>query len=111
MILETFLREVFTYAAEFNYPKAEPGRSPIDLPLDAYVSIAIEEKDPIKLLKRTNWMWYEKNAELLGFPLKCLDLSAYETTTLGVPLIATAPFAYLTCQSCLVKLRKVYVVG
>lgn len=99
MLLETFLREVFSFAAEFNYPKAQPGRSPIDLPLDSFVSIAIEESDPIQILKRANWMWYQKNAELLGQTLKCLDLSTYELTTLGVPLIATAPFSYVTCES------------
>ena len=86
---------VFANAAEFNYPKAFPGRSPVDLPLEAVISLALEEQDPMQLIKRANWMWYAPNAELLGSELKCLDLSILPM--LAVPLIASKPFDYLAC--------------
>ena len=47
--LELWLSQVFSFAVEFNYPVAHPGRSPVALPLETVLKIALTEPDPIQV--------------------------------------------------------------
>jgi len=95
--LELWLAQVFSFAVEFNYPVAHPGRSPVAVPLEKVVNIALTEPDPIQILNRTNWMWYPDSAAVVGLPFPCIDINT-SGSLVGVPLIATAPFAKVTCM-------------
>lgn len=91
--LQNLLVLVFSIAAEFNYPRAS-ARTPVAYPFFEILKIAAEEKDPITLLARANWMWYEPMGA------HCLD---HEHATdfsknVAVPLINYNVFNYITCK-------------
>lgn len=84
----------YNLAAEFQYPIASPGRTPIANPLDQLINVALKHrKDPFKLLKSGTLLWFKA----LNPKLKCLD---FETTAQqAVPLIQAVPFNYIVCES------------
>jgi pimeloyl-ACP methyl ester carboxylesterase len=92
--LEGLLQLVFSLAAEFNYPRATPGRSPIAYPFFEILKIATNATDPIKLLASANWMWYEPLGAV------CLDHEhpADFVKAAAVPLINYTVFDYITCK-------------
>lgn len=90
--MASYLRQVFSFATELNYPVAQPGRSPIDYPLQAFVNATLAQTDEIQVLNVTNWLWFGG----LGWP--CIDWANSSSLEHGVPLIESVPFSYITCE-------------
>ena len=96
--LINLLQIPFNSAAEFQYPYANPGRTPIANPLDRIIQTVLATKDhPIQLLKSTTLLWFQG----LNPSLSCLD---FDTTLYqAIPLIQTVPFNYIVCMLFLMK--------
>lgn len=91
-ILASYPKQVFSFATELNYPVAQPGRSPVDHPLQAFVNATLAQTDEIQVLNVTNWIWYGG----LGWP--CIDWANSSSLEQGVSLIQAVPFSYTTCK-------------
>jgi hypothetical protein len=92
--LVNLLLQTFSMGAEFNYPYASPGRTPVATPFFTLLDIARNTSDPIQLLSEVNWLWYKPMGA------ECLD---HEHATdfvknVAVPLINYNVFSYITCQ-------------
>lgn len=98
-VLGNWLQQVFSFATELNYPVAQPGRSPVDYPLFAFVNATLEQTDPIQVLNVTNWLWWGP----LGIP--CLNWTDSSAPEKGVALIQSVPFSYITCEKFMYFLR------
>ncbi|KAI1453136.1 peptidase S28 [Annulohypoxylon moriforme] len=89
------LTNVFSFAAELNYPTVQLGRNPVANPLDKIIDIVLTETDPVQILSKTFWLWF-------GAPgpsnAPCLNYTDSGFLTSAVPLIETAPFNYITCN-------------
>ncbi|KAI6086506.1 serine carboxypeptidase S28-domain-containing protein [Hypoxylon rubiginosum] len=92
--LPVTIANIFSLAAEFNYPIAQPGRSPIAYPLDRVINITLEENDPIQILNRTFWSWFDAPGNQLA---PCLNHTDPLFLQKAVPPIETVPFHYITC--------------
>ncbi|KAF2732728.1 hypothetical protein EJ04DRAFT_565719 [Polyplosphaeria fusca] len=92
-LLEVLLGQVFSMAPEFNYPYANPGRTPIATPFFKILDIALNQSDPMKLLLEANRMWYTPAGAT------CLDFEhpTEFVRTFGVPLINYEVWGYITC--------------
>ncbi|KAF2111380.1 peptidase S28 [Lophiotrema nucula] len=94
--LTTILFNVFSIAAELNYPYASPGRTPIATPFFEILNFAVNTTDPMEFLNKVNWMWFKPQGA------ECID-HEHEVdflNTFGVPLINSDVFSYITCTYC-----------
>ncbi|KAI1090935.1 peptidase S28 [Rostrohypoxylon terebratum] len=89
------ITNVFSFAAELNYPTVQFGRNPVANPLNKIIDIVLAETNPIQVLNRTFWLWF-------GAPgpsnAPCLNHTDSAFLQSAVPLIETAPFNYITCN-------------
>ncbi|KAJ4299976.1 hypothetical protein N0V90_005224 [Kalmusia sp. IMI 367209] len=100
--LYSLLSQVFTMAAEMNYPSASPGRTPVAHPFDNIIKLALNSTDPLQLLAKANWMWYgPMGAQCLDYEHMSDFLHSY-----GVPLINYDVFSYITCKYLLADSHK-----
>ncbi|KAI0882945.1 peptidase S28 [Annulohypoxylon maeteangense] len=89
------LTNVFSFAAELNYPTVQLGRSPVANPLDKIINIVLTETDPVQILSKAFWLWF-------GAPgpshAPCLNYTDPTFLASAVPLIETTPFNYIICN-------------
>ncbi|KAI1415503.1 peptidase S28 [Hypoxylon sp. FL1857] len=92
--LVSALTNVYSFAAELNYPTVKPGRNPVGRPLDKIINITLEETDPIQMLNRTFWLWFGAPGEAHA---TCFNHTDPIFVQRAVPAIETVPFHYITC--------------
>jgi len=90
-LVYNLLQILYQNVALFNYASSRPGRSSVALPLDKIIKITLTEQDPIKMLKKSLWMWWGPAGA------SCLDWSASAVPN-AVPAIESPIFSYLTYE-------------